>query len=193
MSNLKQASLLKASGLCGIAGPFIVISLIFFAILRSPWFSWTKNALSDLGVHGVTALLFNSSLVIGGTLTIIFATGLRKILVKSTLGLVGSILLTLDAADLIAIGIFPETAGVIHLYVSVIFFALLPISLFFIGSSVILKASERSYGAFTILAGIFAAIVWALPRGGAAIPEILAALAASIWSIVSGIKILRQA
>jgi len=184
--------MLKVSGLCGIISPVIVLALISLAISYSPWFSWTENALSDLGVQGTAAVLFNSSLIIGGTLTIIFATGLRKILVNSTLGSVGTLLLILDAIFLTTIGIFPETAGVIHLYVSVTFFALLPISLLLIGASVIQKPSERSFGAFTILVGVFAAIVWAFPREGAAIPELLAALAASTWSMVSGIKILKK-
>jgi len=185
--------MLKVSGLCGIISPILVLTFISLAISYSPWFSWTENALSDLGVQGTAAVLFNSGLVIGGTLAIIFATGLRKILVNPTLGSAGTLLLILDAVTLIAIGIFPETAGVIHLYVSVAFFALLPISLFLIGTSVMQKPSERSLGLFTILVGIFVATVWALPRGGAAIPELLAALAASMWSIVSGIKILKQA
>lgn len=178
--------------MCGVLTPVIVLTLILLAIYYSPWFSWTENALSDLGVQGTAAILFNSGLVVGGVLTIIFAIGLREILLNKTLGRIGTLILILDAAILCAIGIFPETAGVIHLYVSVAFFVLLPISLFLIGVAMIEEPSERKLGLFTITAGIATAMVWMLQWRAVAIPEIIAALAASVWSIVLGIRLFMQ-
>jgi hypothetical membrane protein len=188
----KRAIKLRAAGLCGILTPIIVLTSILFAIYYSPWFSWTANALSDLGVQGTAAILFNSSLVVGGVLTILFAIGLREILLNKTLGRIGTLILILDAAILCAIGLFPETAGDIHLYVSVAFFVLLPISLFLIGVAMMQELSERKLGLFTVMAGIVTAIVWALPWRAVAIPEIIAVLAASVWSIVLGISLFMQ-
>lgn len=185
----KRAIKLRAAGVCGVLTPIIVLTSILLAIYYSPWFSWTKNALSDLGVQGTAAILFNSSLVVGGILTIIFAIGLREILLNKPLGRIGTLILILDAAVLCAIGIFPETAGDIHLYVSVAFFTLLPISLFLIGATMMQEPSERKLGLFTIIAGVAAATVWMLPWRAAAIPEIIAVLAASVWSIVLGIRL----
>ncbi len=184
---------LRIAGVCGVLTPIIVLTLILLAIYYSPWFSWTENALSDLGVQGTAAILFNSSLVVGGVLTIIFAIGLREILLNKTLGRIGTLIFILDAAMLCAIGIFPETAGDIHLYVSVAFFTLLPISLFLIGATMMKDPSERKLGSFTIIAGVAAATVWMLPWKAAAIPEIIAALAVSVWSIVLGIRLSKQA
>jgi hypothetical membrane protein len=184
---------LRIAGVCGVLTPIIVLTLILLAIYYSPWFSWTENALSDLGVQGTATILFNSSLVVGGVLTIIFAIGLREILLNKTLGRIGTLIFILDAAMLCAIGIFPETAGDIHLYVSVAFFVLLPISLFLIGAAMMKELSERKYGLFTIIAGVAAATVWMLPWRAVAIPEIIAALAASLWSIVLGIRLPKQA
>jgi len=184
----KRAITLRTAGVCGVLTPVIVLTLILLAIYYSPWFSWTENALSDLGVQGTAAILFNSSLVVGGVLTIIFAIGLREILLNKTLGRIGTLILILDATILCAVGIFPETAGVIHLYVSVAFFVLFPISLFFIGVAMMHEPSERKLGLFTVIAGIVTATVWMLPWRAVAIPEIIAALAASVWSIVLGIR-----
>jgi hypothetical membrane protein len=65
------------SGICGFLTPILAFALIFSAIASYPEFSWVDNALSDLGiVEGITALLFNSGLLIGGALCFIFATGL---------------------------------------------------------------------------------------------------------------------
>ena len=47
-------------------------------------------------------------------------------------------------------------------------------------------------GFFTFIA--VAAVVWTIPLGrGVAIPEILSALFASVWSIVLGFKMLKEA
>jgi hypothetical membrane protein len=195
LSSWKQATTLRnlrIAGVCGVLTPIIVLTLILLAIYYSPWFSWTENALSDLGVQGTAAILFNSSLVVGGVLTVIFAIGLREILLNKTSGRIGTLIFILDAAMLCAIGIFPETAGNVHLYVSVAFFVLLPMSLFLNGVAMMQRPSERKLGLFTIIAGIVAATVWMLPWRAVAIPEIISALAVSVWSIVLGIRLFTQ-
>jgi hypothetical membrane protein len=196
LSSSKQAMKLRKlriAGVCGILTPIIVLTLILLAIYYSPWFSWTENALSDLGVQGTAAILFNSSLIVGGVLTIIFAIGLREILLNRTLGQIGTLIFILDGVMLCAIGIFPETAGVIHFYVSVAFFVLLPVSLFLNGVAMMQESSERKTGLFTITAGIVAATVWMLEWSAVAIPETITALAAFVWSIVLGIRMFIQA
>jgi len=185
--------LLKIAGLCGVLGPVISLSFIALAIAYTPQFNWFTWALSDLGVHQA-ALIFNSGLIVGGVLTTIFAVGLMQILRKQVLGFLGTFALILSTISLCAIGVFPESAGRIHFYVSISFFALLAISLFLIGAALIRESSQRYLGLFTLLtllAGIVAvAAALAVLHEGVAIPEIIAALAASVWSIVFGIKLL---
>jgi hypothetical membrane protein len=178
------------AGLCGIVGPIISLSFIEIAITYSPWFNWFENALSDLGVHEA-ASIFNSGLIIGGILTTIFGIGLMPIFRKQVLGFVGAFTLVLSSVSLCAIGIFPESAGRIHFYVSVAFFALLVISLFFIGATLVRKSSQRYFGFFSILADFVTAAAWAIPHEGVAIPEITASVAGSVWAIVLSIKILQ--
>jgi hypothetical membrane protein len=191
MSKLKLSVLLKIAGLCGVIAPIISLSFIAFAIAYSPWFNWFKNALSDLGV-GEAAPIFNSGLIIGGVLTTIFAVGLKQILKKQVLGFLGTLTLILAALSLCAIGLFPESAGRIHLYVSISFFALLAISLLIIGAALVREASQRYLGLFSILTIVIAVIAaWAVPHEGAAIPEIIGSLAASVWSIIFGIKLFK--
>jgi len=193
LPNLKQTVWLRVAGFCGVITPIIVLSLILLAISFSPWFSWTENALSDLGVHEV-AILFNSSLMVGGFLIMIFASGLMRTQGQSRVGFIGSFALILTAMSLFAVGLFSESAGRIHFYVSVSFFTLGILSMFLIGIALIRDSSERKIGAFSILAGVFAAAVWIVfwnfPHKGDAIPEILSSLAASTWAIVMGIRLL---
>jgi len=191
--NLKSNVWLKMSGASGILTPIIAFTFILLAIARYPQFSWTENALSDLGVQeGATAVLFNTGLIVGGILTILFATGLFNFLQENPLGRIGALVFVLDAFALTAIGVFPENVKPIHYYASVIFFTLFPTSMLFLGTA-FLRTSKRKLGFFTFIAAIVAAIVWTIPFGkGVAIPETLSALSASMWSIVLGCKMLRE-
>lgn len=183
--------LLRIAGLCGVMSPIISLLFIAFAIAYTPEFNWFTWALSDLGVHQA-ALIFNSGLIVGGILTTIFAFGLMQILRKQILGFLGSFTLILSAISLCAIGVFPESAGRIHFYVSISFFALLAISLLIIGVALVRESSQRYLGLFSILTVVVAAMAaMVVPHEGAAIPEIIAALAASVWSIVFGIKLFK--
>lgn len=181
--------MLKVAGACGVAGPLVALSLVALAISRSPWFSWTENALSDLGVQGSPAL-FNSGLIIGGLLSFVFALGLRGVLRARVLGQVGAVVLLLGSVALCCIGIFPESAGNLHTYVSAAFFLSFPAALWLVGVALVQKR-EKGMGVFVIVAGVFALAVWALPWPAIAIPELLAALAFSACSIGLGARLFK--
>lgn len=193
MSKSKPSLLSRIAGLCGVITPIITLSLILLSISYSPWFNWSENALSDLGVHEA-ATLFNSALMIGGVLTLVLAAGLLQTLRRTKTGFTGALVFVVGAVSLFAIGLFPETAGRIHFYVSVSFFASATLSMIIIGVA-LMKASERNVGVFSVFAGLFAAAVWTvfwnLPHRGVAVPEMLSVLAASAWSVVMGGKIVK--
>jgi len=180
---------LKVSGISGVIAPVIAFTLILVAIAYSPSFSWTENALSDLGVQGgVTAVLFNAGLIISGVLAVLFATGLFTFQKGNLLGRIGALVLVLDAFALIAIGVFPENVKPTHFYASVAFFIFFPISMLFLGAT-FLRTSNTKLGFFTFVVAVVAAVVWAVPFGkGVAIPETVSGLSASIWAIVSGLQ-----
>ena len=181
---LPELDKMKVAGLCGILAPIVNLSMIFLAISLSPWFRWSANALSDLGVGGAAAV-FNSGLMLGGTLTVILAAGLFSKFKEQNVRRVGALLLFLAAAALFGIGVFSEAAGRIHFYFSVAFFVLLPIALFVIGVGAI-AAKSGKFGAFTIILAIFAGLPWAFNWSAEAVPEMLSALAVSVWSIAQG-------
>jgi len=183
---------LRIAGICGLMTPPIVLPLIAIAISRAPWFTWMENALSDLGVFEASALSFNTGLIMGGVMTFVFAIGLMKEFGKQILWRAGSSVFALDAVALGAIGVFTEAFGELHFYVSVAFFVLTPISLFLIGAAEIRGAKGKSLGVFTVLMGLVAALSWTFPRRGAAIPEIVSALAVSAWSMVLGYLLLKR-
>jgi len=166
------------------------------AIALAPQFSWTDNALSDLGIMpGSTSISFNFGLILSGMLTLLFASGLFAYFKGKSLGRFGAYVLILDSAALAAIGIFPENVKPLHLYASVSFFVLFPLSMLFVTASY-LRTSEARMGFFTFSIALFAAIVWIaqfLLRyvHGVAIPEALSALAGCLWVMVLSFKMAR--
>jgi hypothetical membrane protein len=184
---LTSKNILRIAGLCGIAAPPVAFSCIFLAVSLSPWFSWSANALSDLGMRE-GAWVFNSGLIATGVLSMVFAVGLWMAFKGQVIGRAGAVLLLTDAFALFGIGVFSEAAGAIHMYFSVAFFVLFPLSLFLFGASAIVAGSWK-LGFFTIAAGVVAAIPWVFRWNGVAIPELISALAASSWSMVRGVRL----
>jgi len=191
---MKRITRFRIAGLSAILAPLIAFASISLAIYYSLWFDWTKNALSDLGARGGFAeIIFNFGLIIVGLLILIFTSGIFEFLKENFLGRIGCLILALDALSLSAIGIFPETAGRIHFYVSVSFFTLFPLSLILIGLAFV-RMAETNLALFTFVVVSITVFVWALPYGrGVAIPEALASLSASIWSIILGFRLVKQA
>jgi len=85
--------------------------IIFMVVAEAlhPGYSVSGNFISDLGV-GPAAPIFNTSIIVLG-LTVIVSSYLIFKAFKSTLV---TILLTLSGLGAVGVGVFPETAGLIH-------------------------------------------------------------------------------
>jgi hypothetical membrane protein len=189
---------LRVSGACGIAAPVIAFTCILLAIAYYSPFSWTGNALSDLGVQeGLTQILFNYGLVVSGLLALLFALGIYVFLGARISGRVGALLFALATLALTAIGVFNENSTPMHWYASVAFFIFFPISMLLLTVAFLMLGQLR-VGLFTFLTAAIAATPWIVYFNvryveNVAVPETISALAASVWAIVLGFKMLKQA
>lgn len=181
----------------GIFAPILAFTCILIAIASYPSFSWTNNALSDLGViAGITGLLFNLGLCASGLLALNFAlSGLYAYLGNTWVGKIGAAVFAAATIALIAIGFFNESYSGTHYAVSIAFFTLMPISMFIITCAFLL-AHQRRMALFTVSTGIAAAMPWILlfefnyvPN--VAIPEFASGLIVSAWTIILGNRILK--
>jgi len=190
--------LLKASGVSGVLAPLVTFPCILLAVASSSSFSWTDNALSDLGVQtGATAILFNSGLIIGGILGFMFSLGLFVHASGSAVEKASVSVFALATLALMAIGIFPENVRPNHYYASVAFFVLFPISMLLMLFAMRSTRDLRS-GLFMLIVGAVAAMPWVLYFSthfvrGVAISELVSAFAASVWTIVRGCRMFKQA
>jgi hypothetical membrane protein len=189
----------EIGAVAGLLAPVLAFTCILSAIASYPEFSWTNNALSDLGVvRGVTGPLFNVGLCTSGFLGLIFAVfGLITYLGKSFVGKVGASAFAAATVALIAIGVFNESFSGTHYAVSVAFFVLVPISLFII-TCVFILAHQTQTAVLTVGIGIVAALPWVLLFAfhyvpDVAIPETISGLAVSAWTISFSYRILKQA
>jgi hypothetical membrane protein len=181
-------------GIIGILLPIIMIFIIYGSITMVPEFSWTENAISDLGASGVpSATFFNFGIMITGFLLLIFTIGVSdKLFGDSGLRRVGSWIMGLSSLFLILIAIYPLPVD-LHFYVSYLFFILFPLSFLIIGVSNFRNENNfkrrLSYFAFLVVLIAVFSLGLVLIFEGEAVSEVLAALPGFIWLMIFGIGV----
>lgn len=184
----------RIAGACGIASQLVALTALFVAASSSPWFSWTENYLSALGVEGSATKLFNCGLILTGVLSLIFVIGLGRSLLSSRLGQLGMASLILGSVSISAVGIFPRVFALPHDLASIAFFMFFTLALFLIGVAAIM-VSQMKWGLLSLVAGVliiaFPLLPW--PWSGGAIQQLLSCLSWSLWTIVFGVVLLVRA
>ena len=164
----------------------------FGAILTTttvaPWFSWTENALSDLGHHErATASLFNGGLIVAGLVGAVFPMWLT-LDTDGTLRRLGAVTVAVTLVDLALIGVFP-TPHDLHGTVSVVFFVGVTLGLIVWGIGDI-RDDRRLRGGVIAATGFFHGVFWVvwfssiIPYEGVAIPEFIGAVALAGTALV---------
>jgi len=198
LAETKKASWLKLAGVAGLLTPVSAFVFIGLSIASYRWFSWTTNALSDLGViRGVTATLFNFGLFLSGLLALNFSVGLFILFRDSIIGKIGTGIFVLACMSLEGIAIFPEDMRPFHYIFSVAFFVLMPITLLAI-AGYYLKTHQKRMSTFTLMVAVIATVPWVVQFtvpyvSGVAIPEAISATAGSVWTLVLSYKTLKEA
>lgn len=166
----------------GIVGPIVSYVLIAVSILLSPWFSWQRNALSDLGhsTKSNVSPIFNLGLLLGGFLVMIYVNTIFRKYAKFT-----SICMSISAFSLQLVATFDEIYGSLHFVVSVLFF--LSIGL----SSIVYAVEKKMY--IGILAFSIGLISWVsygrLYTSGIAVPETVSSSACMSLIVYSAMRI----
>ncbi|WP_156778505.1 DUF998 domain-containing protein [Thermoplasma acidophilum] len=179
----------RSLALGGVIGPVITILFILIDVAVSPWFSWSRNALSDLGVHPY-GYLFNSGLIIEGVLNIAFVISLKRI---RTAGYVQALMIVSGLA-LALVGVFNEHFGYLHLIFALIYFVLFPISIIIASVRASLPAWIRVYGIAGSAAALAVIVIGigfvfhfvTIKNVGLAVPEFIEAVLLAAWSISAG-------
>ena len=197
---------MKISGVCGILAPLVAFTSVSLSILSAPQFTLTNNALSNLGIiPGATSAIFNYGLITSGILGLIFSASIYRAVhfyeIHSAIGksrlinrALGGVLFFPGACfALIAIGIFPQTNW-LHNIAAVAFFVF---SICVLGNFTVgfWQVNQRSLAWFTFILSVIFVVPWLLLLvpyvSGLALPELISALAISLWMAVFGYKIIK--
>ena len=173
----------KNYALLGIIGPFVTYFSIAISILYAPWFSWQRNALSDLGhsVNSTVAPIFNLGLFFTGFIVIIYALTVLKTHAKYT-----SFCLITSAIILQLVATFDEVYGFLHGLIAVLFF----LSIW--STSLVNAIEKKSLLALTaFLVGLISFVLFEMNvySAGIAVPEIISFGAVASVIQISAIKI----
>jgi len=183
--------------LFGLIGPLLTLILIFTDIAVSPWYSWSTNALSDLGVH-TYSYLFNGAVIIGGLSELIFFIYLG-IKVKEFHGIY--IVLVIGSISLAMVGVFNEKSpDDLHLIFALLYFILFPVSAMIVGARTLRK--RRGFSIYSVLSGLIALAVIlygilfifkTIPHSvGLGVPETIEAIILAAWSAVVSISLIKD-
>jgi len=188
--------LIRIAGLSGIISSTLPLIMIFASTVLEKTFSWNKDALSDIGVRSL-GWLFNSALIAGGLLILLFAVGLKKYLGKTRWLKVGVFLIIVSSVSLVLVGVFTENYSIIHGLVALGYLLLAPLGLICIGWG----EKSNEFGKISLLLGITALLViFGLPiitfvanlQIGFAVPEFIESLIVSIWTFWVSLKLLHN-
>lgn len=181
------------AGICGIATPIIIYLFIGIAILVHPSFSWSDNAISDLGrVEYQYSNILNFGFIVGGIAAVIFTMGIWRF-VETKVGVLGTTLFLIGMISLILLGVFPKGTEP-HMYVTILFYALSIGGMVLIGADQLWDFVEPIWGIFilatVILAGAAVWLVYSIPYNmGPAIPEFIGSIPVMLFTIVMGARL----
>jgi hypothetical membrane protein len=194
--SMQTPKLIRIAGISGMIGSILPLVMILASTVLEKSFSWNKNALSDIGVSQLS-WLFNSALIVGGLLNLLFALGLRNYLNKTRRLKIGVSLIIVSSISLALVGLFTENYFIIHSVVALGYLLLTPLGLICIGGG----EKNHQIGKVSFVFGITALLaILGLPiitflaklQVGFAVPEFLESLMLSIWTFWVSLKLIRH-
>lgn len=203
---LEKSNYLKFAGICGMLLPIIVFAFIGFSIYLYSDFSWFENWLSELAgapgeepiwaARGLSSIMFNAGIILAGLFGLILVSALWNLpLLDLKIGRIGKTFLLIDIIALISIGVFPNTTGIYHNVVSVLFFAFVPLALVPLGIE-FRRNRENKIGNSVMLLGVISFFSFPLflipePVGSNALVEMIPSLSIAISAIFFGFFLLK--
>jgi hypothetical membrane protein len=163
-----------------IEGVMVVISILISA-------NWSINdPLSDLGSSGLESVIFNSGLLMAGSLAMLFAAGLFEFTKGSIIGQIGSAAFLGYAISTCAVGVVIIDMGALHDQFATALFLLIPVSAALISYN-LLRKGLKNHAILGVIATILGIVPWLIGGPVGALKEIAAFLPFSIWQIALGL------
>ena len=183
---MRTGVFLKFTGLCGILIPIVTLIIVIISAQMTSGFSWTDNAISDLGRVEAASDFFNYGLIFVGILLFIFSLGLVVTLIEEKFA---TLMIFISSVFLILNGVFPLPSEN-HVYVSSLFFIAFPLGFFTLGFMLYKREFLifRKMGFLALINVLIAAfsLVFLWTFDGIAIPEMIIIFPGFLWCMAFG-------
>ena len=191
---MSPASRLQTSVAAGLASVVTTNVAILSAVVASPSFSWSENALSNLGQPGtavatpVTTALFNGGLVLGGVLGVGFTVALWAVADNHVQRLAVPPFVGAMVA-MAGVGVFPQSQP-LHAPAAIGLYLLSMVAMSFDGTGALIAGVVRRGAATLALVVVHVGVWWwwstggPILRAGLAVPEIAGALVITGWVVL---------
>lgn len=173
----------------GVAGSLVGFAAVLLAALLSPAFSWTADAVSDLGAPGAAVpWLLNGGLVASGLVSLAFAWVIWRV-ADHPVQRVGAAAFALAMASLGLVGLFPLGTD-LHGPAALAYFGLATVTLWVHGTGTVLAGAPRR-GLASVWLGILHVVSWVAwaagfgPGPGLAIPEMVGSILFFAWVLLT--------
>jgi hypothetical membrane protein len=169
----------------GTLSPIIAAIIILISIAMTP--EWNINQpLSDLGSIGSGTVLFNSGLLMAGSLAMLYAAGLFEFTKSDIIGQIGSVAFLIYAISTCVMGFAIIDIGEIQDHFKTLLYVMIPIS----SALLSINLYNRKLAKYALV-GIFAALLGTFPwiMGGPidAVKELYALIPLSLFQIIVGL------
>jgi hypothetical membrane protein len=181
-----------ASAATGFGGVAVALAL-------APWFSWSADALSDLGhPRHASAAPFAAGLFMAGIFFVKAVWFARPVLGDSRLASAAVAFLIAGGLSLSAIGVVNVSYGTAHFVVSLTYFAFVPLGMALLalcirqaapGFAAVTSLMAAAAAAFGIT--ILTAVAWGAPFSSQAVPELIASAILAAWALAAGAALAR--
>ena len=173
----------------GTASPVIGAIIIIISISMTPEWSMSQP-ITDLGVEGFGSVLFNSGLLMAGSLGMLYAAGLFEFTKGDTVGQIGSAAFLIYALSTCFLGLAVIDLGAIQDQIPMVLYAVIPVSGALLGYNLYTRNLTR-YALLGALAAIFGVIPWLIGGPVNAVNELIALLPISVLQIALGLHMYR--
>lgn len=173
----------------GVAGSLVGFAAVLLAALLSPRFSWTADAVSQLGAPGAAVpWVLNGGLVASGLVSLPFARAVWRDGAHPVQRL-GAAAFALAMASLALVGLFPVGTDA-HAPAAIAYFGLATVTLWVHGTGTVLAGAPRR-GLAAIWLGIVHVLSWVAwaaglrPGPGLAVPEMVGSVLFFAWVLLA--------
>ena len=173
----------------GTLSPVIGAIVILLSVSMTP--EWgISQPLSDLGSEGFGSMLFNSGLLMTGSLAMLYAAGLFEFTKGDIVGQIGSAAFLIYAVSTCVLGIAVIDLGDIHDQLATLLFVMIPISAALLSYNLYTRNMTK-YALLGAMATILGILPWLMGGPVDAVKELIALIPLSILQIALGLHMYR--